>query len=147
MAHRLDETDHRILDALEKDGRMSVRRLAESLHISRANAYARLERLQSTGVIRGFSADIDPVARGLATSAYVTLNLRQADWRDIRERLRQLPQVVHIALVGGDFDVILLVRASDNADLRKVVLDTIQGMPGVLSTRTLLVFEEPEPLV
>ncbi len=147
MAERLDDTDQRILDALEADGRMSVRRLAETLHISRANAYARIERLRETGVIRGFTADIDPVARGLATSAYVTLNLRQADWRDIRERLRALPQVRHIALVGGDFDVILLVRATDNTDLRRVVLDTIQGMPGVLSTRTLLVFEEPEPLV
>lgn len=147
MAERLDETDQRILDTLTADGRISVRRLAETLHISRANAYARIERLRESGVIRRFTADVDPVARGLATSAYVTINLRQADWRDIRERLRALPQVVHIALVGGDFDVILLVRATDNADLRRVVLDTIQGMPGVLSTRTSLVFEEPEPLV
>jgi DNA-binding Lrp family transcriptional regulator len=52
---------------------------------------------------------------------------------------------VHIALVGGDFDVIMLVRASDNTDLRRLVLDEIQGMPGVVNTRTLLVFEEFEP--
>jgi DNA-binding Lrp family transcriptional regulator len=54
--------------------------------------------------------------------------------------------VVHIALVGGEFDAILLVRARDNADLRRLVLDVIQGMPGVVNTRTLLVFEEVEPL-
>ena len=96
-------------------------------------------------MIRGFRADVDPVASGLATTAYVTLNLRQADWRRIREQLQALPGVVHIALVGGEFDVILLVRARDNEDLRRLVLDEIQGMEGVLTTRTLLVFEEHEP--
>lgn len=145
VAGSLDATDRRIVDALVRDGRMSMRALAEALHISRANAYARVERLVSSGAIRGFRADVDPTAVGLSTSAYVTINLRQADWRDVRSRLRTLSGVVHIALVGGEFDVILLVRAHDNEDLRRIVLDEIQGMPGVISTRTLLVFEEPEP--
>jgi DNA-binding Lrp family transcriptional regulator len=144
MAGQLDRTDELIVDALVDDGRMSIRSLAETLHISRANAYARVERLRASGVIRGFTADVDPIARGLGTSAYVTLNLRQADWRETRDRLLSLPGVAHIALVGGEFDVILLVRAKDNADLRRVVLDEIQSFPGVLSTRTLLVFEEPD---
>jgi len=50
-----------------------------------------------------------------------------------------------MALVGGEFDVILLVRTRDNADLRRLVLDEIQGIPGVVSTRTLLIFEELTP--
>jgi DNA-binding Lrp family transcriptional regulator len=146
VATALDATDHRILAALHEDGRMSMRTLAERLHISRANAYARVERLRESGVIRGFRADVDPVASGLGTSAYVTLNVQQADWRQVREALCALPGIAHIGLVGGEFDVILLVRARDNADLRRLVLDEIQGMPGVVNTRTLLVFEEPEPL-
>ena len=146
MATPLDDTDRRILDELVVDGRMSMRTLADRLHVSRANAYARVDRLQKSGVIRGFRADVDPVASGLATTAYVTLNLRQADWRRIRERLQALPGIAHIGLVGGDFDVILLVRARDNEDLRRLVLDEIQGMEGVLTTRTLLVFEEHEPI-
>ena len=116
MASTLDDTDRRILDALTRDGRMSMRLLAETLHISRANAYARVERLQTSGVIRGYSADVDPVLAGLGTSAYVTLNVRQADWRTIRQQLQTLPGVEHIALVGGEFDVVLLVRAADNAE-------------------------------
>ena len=145
MASPLDDTDHQILDALVRDGRMSMRTLAETLHISRANAYARVERLRTSGVLRGFRADVDPGLSGLATSAYVTLNIRQAAWRQIAEQLQALPGIVHIALVGGEFDVVLLVRARDNADLRRLVLDEIQGMDGVTNTRTLLVFEEPEP--
>ena len=145
MATPLDDTDRRILDELAVDGRMSMRTLADRLHVSRANAYARVDRLQKSGVIRGFRADVDPVASGLATTAYVTLNLRQADWRRIREQLQALPGIAHIGLVGGEFDVILLVRARDNEDLSRLVLDEIQGMEGVLTTRTLLVFEEHEP--
>ena len=146
MASALDDIDRQILAELTRDGRMSMRTLAEHLHISRANAYARVERLRTANVIKGFRADIDPVAAGLGTSAYVTVNLHQAEWRDVGEQLRALPGVVHIALVGGEFDAILLVRARDNAGLRRLVLDVIQGMPGVVNTRTLLVFEEAEPL-
>jgi DNA-binding Lrp family transcriptional regulator len=146
LAPPLDGVDQRIVAELSTDGRMSVRALAEKLHISRANAYARLQRLETTGVIRGYRADVDPVLSGLGTSAYVTLTLRQADWRSVREELRRLRGVEHIALVGGEFDAILLVRARDNEDLRHLILDRIQAMAGVRNTRTLLVFEEPTPL-
>jgi DNA-binding Lrp family transcriptional regulator len=112
VADLLDDLDHRILDALVRDGRMSMRALAETLHISRANAYARVERLRAAGVIRGFRADVDPVLSGLGTSAYVTVNLRQAEWRRVAERLQALPGIEHIALVGGEFDVILLAPAT-----------------------------------
>ena len=141
----LDEVDQRIVDELRQDGRMSMRALSEKLHISRANAYARVRRLESTGVIRGYRADIDPVLAGLGTSAYVTVNLEQAEWRSVREELRRLRGVDHIGLVGGEFDLVLLVRARDNADLRHLILDQIQGMRGILNTHTLLVFEEPIP--
>jgi DNA-binding Lrp family transcriptional regulator len=144
MAETLDDIDRQILAELTADGRMSMRTLAERLHISRANAYARVERLRSAKVIRGFKADIDPVAAGLGTSAYVTVNLRQTEWRVVREKLRALPGVVHVALVGGEFDAILLVRTKDNEELGRLVLNVIQDMPGVVNTRTLLVFEEAE---
>jgi DNA-binding Lrp family transcriptional regulator len=79
---------------------------------------------------------------GLGTSAYVTLSVRQNSWRALKARLQAIPEVHHMALVGGEFDVILLVRAADNAALRDVVLGRLQAIPGVLSTRTSLVFED-----
>ena len=145
MAERLDSVDRLILDALATDARMSIRGVAERLHISRANAYTRVERLRSSGVILGFRAEVSPEAVGLRTSAYVTLNLHQTEWRTVQQRLLQVPGVVHVALVGGEFDVVLLVRARDNADLRRVVLDEVQAIEGVTSTRTLLIFDESEP--
>lgn len=138
----IDELDRRIIDELQADGRISVRAIAERVQISRANAYARIERLTRTGVIRGFGADIDPVLSGLATSAYITLTVRQNGWRDLKKQLAAIPEIEHMALVGGEFDVILLVRTTDNESLRTVVLDRLQAVPGVLATKTFLIFED-----
>lgn len=138
----LDEVDKKILAELVSDGRMSVSTLAERVHISRAHAYARISRLSSNGVLSKFTAVVDPIKAGLKSSAYVTLKVSQHSWRSLREELRAIPEVAHIALVGGDFDVILLVRAEDNQGLRHVIFDRLQSMPGVLDTQTFLIFED-----
>jgi DNA-binding Lrp family transcriptional regulator len=138
----LDDIDHAILTELAADGRLAVRALAERLHISRTNAYARLERLMSEGVITGFGAKIDPRLAGLGTSAYILITVEQTSWRTMAASLREIPYVEHVALVGGDFDILLLVRTPDNASLRDVVLERLQALEGVRSTRTWLIFEE-----
>lgn len=138
----LDSPDRLILRELIKDARTSIRALAERVHISRANAYARVDRLVADGVITGFSAQIAHARAGLGTSAYVSLSIEQNSWRDVSAHLGQLPYVEHVSMLGADFDVLVLVRAPDNAALRDLVLDRIQGIPGVRTTRTWLVFDE-----
>lgn len=138
----MDDIDTRIVDALRADGRASITAVAEAAHVSRANAYARVSRLVEEGVITGFTAKVDPRRSGRASSAYVTMRVEQAAWHDLRARLRAIPEVEHFALVGGDFDVILLVRARDNEDLRRVVLEELTTMPSVRDTKTSLVFED-----
>ncbi|MFJ5922775.1 MULTISPECIES: Lrp/AsnC family transcriptional regulator [unclassified Kitasatospora] len=141
---RLDRVDRSILRLLRQDGRASIRSVAERVHVSRANAYARISRMVEDGVIRGFTARIDHERAGQAASAYVTLRIVQNSWRTVREQLLQLPGVAHIALVGGDYDVLMLVHTADNRELRELVLGSIQSIPQVLSTRTMLVFEETD---
>lgn len=141
-ARPLDEIDRSILQMLQTDGRASIRSVAERVHVSRANAYARINRLIDDGVIRGFGARIDQERAGQAASAYITLKIVQNSWRTVREKLQELPGAAHIALVSGDFDVLLLVHTKDNRALRELVLTRLQAMDEVLSTRTLLVFEE-----
>ncbi|MFJ8626381.1 Lrp/AsnC family transcriptional regulator [Kitasatospora sp. NPDC093550] len=141
---RLDRVDRSILRLLQQDGRASIRSVAERVHVSRANAYARISRMVEDGVIRGFTARVDHERAGQAASAYITLKIVQNSWRTVREQLLELPGVAHIALVGGDFDVLLLVHTADNRALRELVLNRIQSIPQVLGTRTMLVFEETD---
>ncbi|WP_433890947.1 Lrp/AsnC family transcriptional regulator [Streptomyces sp. CA-111067] len=142
----LDSIDRTILRLLQEDGRASIRSVAERVHVSRANAYARINRLMEDGVIRGFTARVDHERAGQGASAYITLKIVQNSWRTVREKLVTLPGVVHIALVSGDFDVLLLVHTVDNRSLRELVLTRLQAIEEVLSSRTLLVFEETDPV-
>jgi DNA-binding Lrp family transcriptional regulator len=141
-APALDDVDRAILRELTADGRLSVRTLAERVRVSRTNAYARLERLTADGVITGFTARLDPAKAGLGTTAYVLLTIDQNTWQEVAGRLRSVPYVQHVALVGGDVDILMLVRTPDNATLRDVVLAQVHAVPGVRSSRTWLVFEE-----
>ncbi|MFI9639753.1 Lrp/AsnC family transcriptional regulator [Micromonospora sp. NPDC051925] len=141
-AAALDEVDRRVLDELTRDGRLSIRTLAERVHVSRTNAYARVERLLRDGVITGFRARVAPEPAGLGTSAYIALTIQQNSWREVSAELARVHYVEHVALLSGEHDVLALVRAPDNATLRDVVLDRVQRIAGVLSTRTWLVFEE-----
>ncbi|MFI5544689.1 Lrp/AsnC family transcriptional regulator [Streptomyces sp. NPDC051815] len=142
----LDPIDRSIMRLLQADGRASIRSVAEQVHVSRANAYARINRLIDDGVIRGFAARVNHERAGQGASAYITLKIVQNSWRTVREQLRELPGAAHIALVSGDFDVLLLVHTPDNRTLRELVLTRLQAIPEVLSTRTLLVFEETDLL-
>ncbi|MDH6576446.1 Lrp/AsnC family transcriptional regulator [Kitasatospora sp. MAP5-34] len=143
-ADRLDRVDRAILRLLQQDGRASIRSVAERVHVSRANAYARISRMVEDGVIRGFTARVDHERAGQGATAYITLKIVQNSWRTVREQLLGLPGVAHIALVGGEFDVLLLVHTADNHALRELVLGRIQSFPDVLATQTLLVFEETD---
>lgn len=138
----MDEIDRRIVDVLRVDGRISVRDLAARVSISRAGAYARVRRLREDGVLRGFTAVVDPAAFGLGLPAYVHVRIKQNTWKSFHAKVLALPEAVHVALVAGDFDTVLLVRTRDAAHLRELVLERIQSLPEVLGTQTVLIFEE-----
>ncbi len=140
----LDDIDRAIIAVLRADGRVSMRALAERLHISRAGAYTRVQRLQNDGVITGYTAKINPQRYGYGLSAYVYLKITQQSWKPLRTRLMTIAGVEHAALVSGDTDIVLLVRSRDTAALRDLVLNRLQNMPEVLSTQTVLIFDEPD---
>lgn len=138
----LEPVDRQIIAVLAEDGRISVTALAERVHVSRAHCYSRLQHLQNTGVITGFSVTVDPARLGLGASAHVILKLRQHNWRALRQKLLDIPEIWHVTLTGGPMDVILLVRARDTADLRRVVFDQIQLLEGVMDTQTFMIFDD-----
>jgi DNA-binding Lrp family transcriptional regulator len=142
----LDETDRLIVEALRADGRMSMRALADRVHISRASAYARVARLEQDGVITGYAAQVDPIRYGYALSAYVYLDIAQRSWKSVRGQLLVMPEVDHVALLSGEHDILLRVRARDAVSLRDVVLTRLQEIPEVRATQTVLIFEEATPV-
>lgn len=144
MAEPLDDTDRAILRELRTDSRASMNAVAAAVNISRANAYARVKRMTESGVIRAHTVRTDPVLEGFHASAYVGMSVDQSRWQRIRTQLTDITEVEHVALLGGEFDVLVLVRARDNRDLKRVVLEQLQAIEGIRSTRTFLIFEDFE---
>jgi Lrp/AsnC family leucine-responsive transcriptional regulator len=138
----LDDVDHRMIDALRADGRMSAPMLAETVGIGRATAYSRFDKLVDSGVITGFAARVDPAAVGLTVSALVLVNVHQGRWRNLRTELSALPGVEWLGVATGRFDFILMVRADSLAHLRDVALHELQQIEGVRSAETIVLLDE-----
>jgi DNA-binding Lrp family transcriptional regulator len=138
----LDRIDHRILEVLRDDGRISIAALGERVGVSRANAYTRLLRLREEGVIEGFTARVNSRRMGLGVAALVLLSVRQPDWRALRNELVEMPEVEYCALTTGTHDALILVRAPDVETLRDVVLERLQSLPMVQGTQTIFVLDE-----
>ena len=138
----VDDVDRAILRALRDDGRLSVSDLARQANVSRANAYARLERLRAVGVIEGFQVRVNPKAVGLDVTALIFLTVVQGSWREVRDRLTEFPEVEFIGLTAGESDFVVLVRATSTDNLRDVVLERFVTMPQVTNSRTVILLDD-----
>jgi DNA-binding Lrp family transcriptional regulator len=142
----LDDIDRMLVRELVSDGRLSVNALAERANISRATAYGRFRRLCDSGVIRGFSAVVDPARVGLPITALILVNVEQSNWKVVRDELMALPGLEYLAFTSGGFDMVLLVRVPDVVALRDVVLVRLHGSRHVRSTQTIFVLDEDRPV-
>jgi Lrp/AsnC family transcriptional regulator, leucine-responsive regulatory protein len=145
MSSQLDELDQRLLAALRDDGRRSITALAEQLHLSRSAVHARLDRLETDGVLHGFAPVVDPAKVGGSLAAFVLLSAgpgERLELEPLRDQLHALPHVEYAALVTGEADVLLLVRADGLDELRAFLLDELRAVTGLRGTLTLLVLDE-----
>ena len=142
VATVLDGVDRRILEELAVDGRLPIATVAERAGISRANAYARLDRLRTDGLLEGFAARVNAAKLGLGVTALVLISGRQHAWRLLREQLAGMPEVEYCAFVTGEYDALILVRVPNVETLRDVILERLQAMDYVRATQTIFVLEE-----
>ena len=136
---RLDNLDRTIIARLVENSRESFAALGKHIGLSTAATKRRVDRLRGEGVIRRFTAEIDPVALGWTIEAFVELYCEGRVPPDrMRELARTMPEVTAAYTVTGEADGILLVRASDATHFEKV-LGTIRTHPGVSRTRSAVV--------
>lgn len=143
---KLDETHRAMIDLLRKDGRMSINALAAELGISRSNAYQRFERLVESGVITRFTAEVDARAVGLGVSALVFVTIEQSRWAEFRASLGEIHELEHFAVITGEHDAMLLVRATDVTDIHLLVSVQLAQWPSIKSTETVFLMDEERAL-
>jgi len=118
----IDPVDRDILRALERDGRLSFKDLAEAVGLS-ANAVAeRVRKLQVRRVIRRFRAEVDPVALGLMLRALIEVEMKyHTTAEQFEARAASTPGVVRALVTTGRYDWVLECVASDQRDLQRII--------------------------
>ncbi|SMY06775.1 Lrp/AsnC family transcriptional regulator [Flavimaricola marinus] len=130
----LDHIDRRILDALQKDGRLSNAVLAEQVNLSASACHRRVQRLEKEGWIKGYVALLNPRKMGRPTTVFVEITLSgQADEvLDAFERAVALvPDVLECHLMAGTADYLLKVVAGDTEDFARIHRRYLATLPGV----------------
>jgi len=133
----MDELDRSLLALLGADARVSVATLARRLKVARSTIQARLERLETSGIIAGYTLKLGEAARQGRIRATVLLTIEPRAQAGILTRLKALPEVERIHTTSGRVDLLLQLAAGSTAQL-DAVLDQIGELTGVKSSESLI---------
>ena len=138
----VDARDEAILAVLQRDGRATFAEIGKQVGLSASSVHDRLRRLERTGAIRRYRAEVDPEALGLFVAALISvmpLDPTQPD--DLPQRVLKFPEVEDCHSVAGDENYILKVRTRTTGDLEDL-LRRLREKAGV-QTRTTVVLSTP----
>ncbi|MGH3763075.1 Lrp/AsnC family transcriptional regulator [Actinophytocola sp.] len=135
----MDTVDRRIIAALRENGRATYAELGRQVGLSASAVHERVGKLETTGVITGYHAIVNPSAVGLGVTALIGIHPTDvADDEDVAESLALLPEVESCYRVAGDESFVVKVRVATVDDLEHA-LGRLRRIDGVARTRTTVV--------
>jgi Lrp/AsnC family transcriptional regulator, leucine-responsive regulatory protein len=135
----MDDIDRMLIEALRRDGRASWAELGRLVGLSGPSVTDRVARLESTGVITGYHAAVDPVALGRTVAALVGVYLSDTSDQDaVAVALEKLEEIEDCWFVAGDESFTVKVRVADVAALERT-LSRLRKIRGTARTRTTVV--------
>ena len=141
----IDRIDRRILDVLQRDGRISNLKLAEAVALSPTAVLARVQRLTKDGYILGYEARLNPIKLGAGMLVFVEVLLDRTSanvFEQFKAAVQVRAEIMECHLVAGGFDYLLKIRCADMNAYRQFSGDVLWQLPGVRETRTYAVMEE-----
>ena len=134
----LDDTDRQLISLLQINARESIAELARKLNVARTTVIARIERLEKSGVITGYTIKLGQDVMAHELNAYVGIQLQPKSNRDVIGKLERIPEIVLLCAVSGEFDCVAWIKASTPEQLDHI-LDEIGNVEGVTKTTTSIV--------
>ena len=142
--YHLDQIDQKILSSLVKNARMPFLEIARECGVSGAAIHQRVKRLGSNGVITGSRLRVKPRALGRNGCAFISISLSESGkYQDVISHLKKIPEIVECHFVTGKYAILAKVYCFDNDHLMEIILNTIQKIPYILSTETMISLDEP----
>ncbi|MHB9050686.1 MAG: winged helix-turn-helix transcriptional regulator [Thiomonas delicata] len=143
--HELDRLDRKILDLLQRDGRMSMTELASQVGLSASPCTERVKRMERSGVIAGYHALVKPEALGKTLLVFVEIKLsaKSSDvFETVRRELLHMPEVMECHLVSGNFDYLVKLRLRGMKEYRVLLGDILKRLPVAAESHSYVVMEE-----
>ncbi|OUY10493.1 ArsR family transcriptional regulator [Acinetobacter indicus] len=140
----LDRTDIKILDILQKDGRISNIKLAEAVNLSPTAALARVQKLSKDGFILGYEAKLNPELLNSSFVVFVEILLDKTTpnvLEEFSDAILQHPEIVECHMISGGFDFVVKIRCANMEEFRKISGQILWQLPGVKETRSYPVME------
>jgi len=142
-AYHIDQTDQKILSFLTKDARMPFLEIARECGVSGAAIHQRVKKLESNGVILGSRLLVKPQALGLNVCAFVSISLSEANkYPEVVANLKKIPEITECHFITGKYALLVKLYCLDNEHLMQVLLNTIQRIPYILETDTMISLDE-----
>lgn len=142
-SYHIDQIDQKILSFLVNNARMPFLEIARECGVSGAAIHQRVKRLENNGVITGSRLLVKPQALGLNVCAFVSISLSEANkYNEVVESLRNIPEIVECHFVTGKAALLLKVYCFDNDHLMEILLNTIQNIPYVQATDTVISLDQ-----
>jgi DNA-binding Lrp family transcriptional regulator len=140
----LDRTDRAIVGLLQENARLSNKEIAATVGVAQSTCSERIRRLETSGVFRGFHADVDPGVLGVGLQAMIAVRLHRHETTQV-ERFRryaeQLEEVVAFYHMAGTNDFLVHVLVSDSDHLRDIAMGAFTAQPEVAHIETSIIFE------
>jgi len=133
----MDDLDHKLLAALAADSSTSTSRLGRRFKVARSTVQARIERLETTGIIAGYTIKLGDVALARRIKATVLVTIEPRSTPAVLQRLKIIPEIEIVHTTTGRFDLIVQVAVESTSDL-DTVLDQIGAITGVLTSESLI---------
>jgi DNA-binding Lrp family transcriptional regulator len=134
----MDDLDNRLIDALRANARAPTASLARSLGLSRTTVQSRLERLERTGVISGYTVRLSDAHERGQIHAYVMMTVSHKQATAVTAAIRRLPAVRSLQSVSGPFDLIVRAVTPTVAEM-DTLIDALGALEGVSRTTSSIV--------
>ncbi|MCF6233301.1 MAG: Lrp/AsnC family transcriptional regulator [Rhodobacteraceae bacterium] len=143
----LDDTDTRLLAALQKDAHLTAHQLGELINLSSSQAGRRRQRLEADGFIQGYAARLDPERLGLHVQGFVQVQLathKPDQARGFAQLISTRPEITSAWIMTGEADYLLRVYCADLPGLNHLLHDVILPHPAVARVQSQIVMDQPK---
>ena len=138
----IDKFDLAILMILQEDARASLQEISKRVGLSSTPCWTRIKRMESEGVIQGYTVKVDPLAIGLTDTVIVQVTLESHTDETLYafgRALEEIPEVLEAYLVSGDYDYYIRIAVRDTRDYERLLRERLYRIPGIRHSKSSFV--------